>query len=56
MAIIITTATRATDIITDIQSAIRSMRIGTRDGTNRNNNLKATVSLAEECVCTNNFL
>ena len=33
MVIIITTATRAADIITGIRSAIRSMEIGTRDGT-----------------------
>jgi hypothetical protein len=35
MVIIITIATRARDIITDIQSALRSMEIAMRDGTSR---------------------
>jgi hypothetical protein len=53
MAIIITTVTRATDIITDIRIAMRSMEIVTRDGTNRTN-LKATVS-TEGYFCTNTY-
>lgn len=49
MAIIIITATRATDIITDIQSAMRSTEIDTREGTNRNYNVETTVS-TEKCL------